>query len=338
MPTETGAPSTPRHHAVLEALATAPLLRELRARLPKGSDHLTIGGNVGSAGSALTAALHEANPGRIFVVVATDPEHAARIEADLESLLGTGAPHLFPQTETRFYSDEEGDPRIDGLRVEAVEALLGGSGRLFVTTPRALQERMAMPDRVARLRLALSVGEEIGFSLLVEEMEAMGYRRVPLVEEVGQFSVRGGLLDIFSLGLSDPVRIEFWGDEVTSIRLFDVTDQRSNTKLTTVQLLPASFRPSQGAGGPSVLRSFLEVLPTDTVLVGFEGAHWEEEFRKNWQQAEGIRSDREEGGESLAGPETLLLPAPAAADLVQGLPVLRITRERDHPLSLDASP
>jgi transcription-repair coupling factor (superfamily II helicase) len=329
---------TRRTHAVLDALESLPLVRALNAKLPRGGERVTIGGNAGSAGSALAAVLHKSNPGRIFVLVAPDPDHAARIEADLESLLGEGAPHLFPQTETRFYAEEEADPRIDGLRVEAVEALLGGSGRLFVTTPRAIQERMAMPDRIARLRLALAVGEEIGFTLLVEELEAMGYRRVPLVEEVGQIAVRGGLLDIFSLGLSDPVRIEFWGDEITSIRLFEVTDQRSTGTLSSVNLLPASFRPAAASAGPSVRRSLLEVLPTDAILVGFEGAHWEEDFGRSWHQASGIKADREAGGEKLRPVDDILLPPQDASEIVRRLPALRVTREGGHPLTLDATP
>ena len=322
-------------HAVLEALASTSLLRDGLATLPRGSEHWTVGGNAGSAGSALAAALHQLHPGRILVLVVQDPEHAVRVEADLEALLGPGVPHLYPQGETRFYS-EEADPRIDGLRVEAVEALLGGSGRLFVTTPRALQERMAMPDRVARLRLSLAVGEEIGLSLLAEELEAMGFQRVPLVEETGQFAVRGGLVDIFSLGLSDPVRIEFWGDEITSIRLFDVADQRSTETLPEVNLLPASFRGNADASRGAVQRSLLEILPTDTLLLGFERAHWEEDFQKFWVQAGGIRADRQEAGESLPPSDTLLFPPKDAAEQVRRLPVLRITRESGHARTLEA--
>jgi hypothetical protein len=181
---------------------------------------------------------------------------------------------LFPQGEARFYG-EETDPRIGGLRVEAVEALFSGSARVFVTTPRALQERVALPDRLTRLRLELEEGDEIGFQLLVEELETMGYERVPLVEEVGQFAVRGGLIDVFSLGSSDPVRLEFWGDEITSIRRFQVADQRSTGPPPPGPSPPGRLPLHRGAGGPSRterrartgFRSFLEVLPDDAILV-----------------------------------------------------------------------
>ncbi len=326
---------------MVTALGTTPSFRSISAALPDAGGHLTVGGLHGSAGTALVAALHAAHPQRIFVVVARDPEEAARAEADLVALVGEEAARLYPQGEARFYSEED-DPRIAGLRVEAVEALLGGSSRLFVTTPRALQERAAMPDRLARLRVELALGDEIGLGLLVEELEAMDFERVPLVEATGQFAVRGGLVDVFSLGLADPVRIEFWGDEITSLRSFDIADQRSSGELREVHLLPAAFRPghadrSDGTPEPTALRSFLEILPPDAILSGLGGAHWEEEFGRNWSQARRIRADRADGGEDLPPAERVLMPATEAAERLHRMPVLRLVRDEGAEITLDAA-
>ncbi len=298
-----------------------------------------IGGIVGAAGSALVAALHETHLRRILVVVCPGPEGANRVEADLKSLLDPGTPHLYPQYETRLDSRENTDPGIDALRVEAVEALLGGHGRIFVTTPRALQERMAMPDKLTQLHLELETGDEIGLSLLIEELEAMGYKRVPLVEEVGQFAVRGGLVDIFSLGLSDPIRVEFWGDEISSIRSFEVTDQRSTGELATVRFLPAAFQSGvrMTRTDSSSLRSFLEVLPTETVIVEIGEIHWEEEFQKNWSHIRRPLSDNVLEGETLPNPEYVLVPPSEASTMLRELPVIRLTAEEGHALSLEAT-
>jgi transcription-repair coupling factor (superfamily II helicase) len=322
---------TPRQHRVVEALLTTPVVRALAESPPAPGARLRIPGNHGSSATATAAALHQALPGRILVVVAPDPDQAARAEADLVALLGEDAALLYPQGEARFYG-EETDPRIGGLRVEAVEALFSGRARLFVTTPRGLQERAALPDRLARLRLELETGEEIGFQLLVEELEVMGYERVPLVEEVGQFAVRGGIVDVYSLGSSDPVRLEFWGDEITSIRRFRVADQRSTTTESRVHLLPAAFRspvdevvalpapsavedetlpepaPAPAASSGTEVRSFLEVLPDDALVVDLVGEGWPEGFRRNEEQAARIRSDRSEGGERLPPVDRILLP------------------------------
>ena len=293
-----------------------------------------MGGVLGSGGTALLAALHQALSSRILVAVADDPEAALRAQMDLEALLGSDVSHLFPQRESRFFDEEDEDLRIQGLRIEALEALLGGRGRIFVTTARALQERAAIPDRLARLRLELAKGEEIGFTLLVEELEAMGYERVSLVEEVGQFAVRGGLLDVFSLGLPDPVRIEFWGDEVSSIRTFGVSDQRSRESMERVHLLPASFQGTGNGGGPTSLRSLLEILPGDALLVGLRGAAWEEDFRRVWTEASRIRAEREEGGESPGPLEEILTPPAEAVQALGRHPVLRFLEDRD-PEALD---
>jgi transcription-repair coupling factor (superfamily II helicase) len=326
----------PEHrHAIVKAVERTRLARGLSDELPRGTERVVVGGVVGAAASAIVAALWHAHPRRIFVVVAPDPEAANRTAADLETLVGEHVPHVYPPSEARLYWEGDTDPRIGALRVEAVEALLDGRGRLFVTTPWAAQERMAMPERLTLLHLELAEGEEIGLSLLVEQLETMGYERAPLVEEVGQFAVRGGLVDVFSLGLADPVRIEFWGDEISSIRAFEVTDQRSTGEMGTVRLLPTSFR-KKGGGGSS-LRSFLEILPTDTLLVSTGGGQWEEDFRRHWAHATRSRAEHEEGGESPSPLEDILLPPEEASRTVRSFPALRLTGEEGHARSLGAT-
>lgn len=326
---------TLRPHHVVEGFRSSPTFQALLRRPPTAGTTLTVTGNVGSAASVLLAALHRDLPRHLWVAVADDPDAATRLEADLVSLLETEAIRLYPQSEARFYSPET-DPRIGGLRVEAVEALLGGSAQLFVTTRRALQERVAIPDRLARLRLDLEVGEEIGFQLLAEELETLGYERVPLVEEVGQFAVRGGILDIFSLGVPDPVRLEFWGDEISSIRRFEVSDQRSIGSEERVTLLPARFRTGEDGESQST-RSLLEILPQGAVLVQMGEDHWEEEFLRCEAQVGQIRSDREEGGEELPPPDRILLPAREALALVDRHPRLRFRTDGPGDLNLRAS-
>ena len=148
---------------------------------------------------------------------------------------------LFPQREVLPYESSEPHLEIGGLRVEAVEALLGGRARLMVTTLRALQERAPIPAGLAELRITLRTGQETGFQQLVRDLDHRGFERVPLVEEVGQYAVRGGLLDIFSFGTVEPFRVEFWGDEIVSLRFFDILDQRSKASTDEVHILPVDF-------------------------------------------------------------------------------------------------
>ena len=131
------------------------------------------------------------------------------------------------------------------------------------------QERVPIPSHLAELRATYRVGDELPFTDLPHALEERGFERVPLVEEVGHFAVRGGILDVFSVSAGDPVRIEFWGDEIVSIRSFDVTDQRSTGELQETHVLPVDFRRTDAQEGQNgeVSRSLLELLPSDAVLV-----------------------------------------------------------------------
>jgi transcription-repair coupling factor (superfamily II helicase) len=322
---------------ILDGILGTPAGRALIQRPPEPGSDVRVTGVFGSAGAALVATLHRELSHHRFIFVVDTPESAARVEADLEALLGPEQAFLFPQGEARFYSSET-DPRIGGLRVEAVEALFSGRGRLFITTPRGLQDRIAIPDRLAQLRLSLQVGEEVGFELLVEALESMGYARVPLVESVGQFAVRGGLIDVFSLGSPDPLRIEFWGDEISSLRRFQVSDQRSLAALETVHLLPASFRSTGDDTGTGQPRALLEILPDDAILVDSTSESWPGLFQKYWDLAEEIRRTRMAGGETLAEPDRLLVPVEDAVRAVQRRPRVTLRPDGAGDLNLGADP
>ena len=116
-------------HPVLKSIDRTPLAARFRSGLPRAGERHAVGGIVGSSGTALIATLYATHPRRIFVLLAPDPGAAGETEADLESLLGGGVAHLFPQYESRTRAREDGDPRIDALRVEAVEALQEGRRR-----------------------------------------------------------------------------------------------------------------------------------------------------------------------------------------------------------------
>jgi len=323
---------------ILDAILGTPAGKALvSSRLPAPGSQTLVTGVSGSSGAALVAALCAKLIHHRFVMVAETPEAAIRLEADLDALLGPDQAFLFPQGEARFYSQET-DPRIGGLRVEAIEALFSGRGRLFITTPRGLQDRIPTPARLAQLRLSLAVGEEIGFELLVEALESMGYARVPLVEAVGQFAVRGGLIDVFSLGSPDPLRVEFWGDEITSLRRFRVSDQRSVSSLESVHLLPASFQLIGDEGALTQTRSLLEVLPDEAILVDLTTGGWPGLFQKNWDLAGEIRETRMAGRETLPEPDRLLLPVQDTVREVQKRPRLLLRADGTGDLNLGADP
>jgi hypothetical protein len=193
------------------------------------------------------------------VIVAANPADAEAVDADLRSIAGSDIVALFPQRETLPYEAAEHHFEVSGLRVETLEALFTGRARIIVTTARALQELADIPAGLAGLRTTLSVGDTSRMSELTQQLDDMGFDRAAMVEAVGEYSVRGGILDLFGFGAPEPVRIEFWGDEIVSIRQFDILDQRSSGNLVSVDVLPvdlfsraAENRSGSGSGSVAV--------------------------------------------------------------------------------------
>ena len=272
-----------------------PAFRDLCERLPERGAFLRLGGLPGSAPALAAAALAESFPERLWVVVATDPVHAEAVEADLQALLPEGLVRLYPQREALPYEPEDEHLEVSGLRIEALEALLGGRVRILVTTSRALQERADIPAGLAELRISISTGDTIRLQSLAERLDELGFTRVPLVEGVGEYAIRGGIIDLFSFGAAEPVRIEFWGDEVVSIRRFDILDQRSTDEVRHVDVLPVNL--GNVAGGASVRRSILDVLPRDAILFTLDAEQAEEEFSRTWAQVLHLHdAERRRGG------------------------------------------
>jgi transcription-repair coupling factor (superfamily II helicase) len=287
-------------------MASCPPFQRLARELPGRGHALVLGGARGSSGIAAAAALHETVPDRIFIVVAADPRAAAAAEADLETLLGHGESYLYPQREALPYESDEPHLEIGGLRVEAVEALLTGRARLLVTTLRALQERSPVPRDLAELRLTFRVGDGPGLAGVVDQLARRGFERVPLVEEVGQFAVRGGIVDLFSFGSPEPVRMELWGDEIASMRPFDILDQRSSGELDEVHVLPVDF-PRGDMDSPRVPRSLLELLPADAILVHLGEHDQGGDAHRTWDHVVALHEELAAAGRNVHPPEDLFM-------------------------------
>ncbi len=328
----------PSHNVILDAVESSPGFRALLDALPSRGRSFHLSGVVGSAGAAMMAAVHRQAPGRLLVAVAADPGSATALEADLESLLGEGEARLFPQREALPYESEEPHLEIGGLRVEAVEGVFSGRTHLLVTTARALQERIPVPTELADLRLTLSVGDEVGFQALLDALDERGFERTPLVEEVGQYAVRGGIVDLYSFGTPDPVRVEFWGDEVVSIRTFDVLDQRSTGTVDSVHVLPVDFRGGDRSG-TTAARSLLELLPADTILVDFGGEGWSKHVTRAWEHAVRVHVELSRAGrEGLIPPQELLLPPERAVPALAEFARIELRSGEEGDASLGSEP
>ncbi|MEJ2203944.1 MAG: CarD family transcriptional regulator [Gemmatimonadota bacterium] len=328
----------PHRDPVLSAVARCGPVRDLAQGLPTPGGQTSLGGLHGSADTAVLAALHRLRPRRVFVALTSGPHHASATEADLEVLLGgPGASTLYPQKEALPYEEAEPHLEIGALRVEAVEGLFSGRAHVVVTTPRALQERVPVPAELANLRLTLRVGDTLDLQDLAQTLSGRGFERVPLVEEVGQFAVRGGILDLFSVGAGEPVRVELWGDEVASLRTFDILDQRSVTEIGETHVLPVDFgRASED--GATVSRSLLEVIPADAVVVHMGEIDVDGEVRRTWDRVRTFHAGLVHSGATPPEPEALFLDPERFASLMRARPAVRLTRGSSTDRNLATAP
>ncbi|MGQ0562646.1 MAG: transcription-repair coupling factor [Gemmatimonadota bacterium] len=311
------------HPRLIHALQRQPAFTELLDKLPAPGAALRIEGLPGAAPSLLAAALAGSIQNRVWVVVAPGPNEAEAAESDLQSILGETAAVLYPQRETLPYEATEHHFEVSGLRVEALEALLAGRTRLLVTTVRALQERAEIPTALADLRLTISVGDHIRPQDLAARLAQLGFEKAPLVEAVGEFALRGGIVDLFGFGAPDPIRVEFWGDEIASIRHFDILDQRSTQELQRADILPVDLRPVL-TEADHVRRSLLDVLSRDAVLIELPGANPEQEFERTWSQVLHLHEVEKRRGGTPEAPQTLFLTPAQAREQIDGFARLAI--------------
>jgi transcription-repair coupling factor (superfamily II helicase) len=272
---------------LLDAFERTPAVQDLAARLPSRGAALRLGGLPGSSGAALAAWLIRAFPQRLLTVIAPTPADAERWLSDLGHLSEEAAV-LYPQREA--LGEDEPHYEIAGERAETIEALLAGRLRLLITTARATAERTLLPAALERLRLSLAVGERRAPAELARSLETMGYRRVATVTEVAEYSVRGGILDLYGFGMAAPARLEWWGDDIASLRSFDLTTQRSLEELREITVLPIDTRAVREEGerrndGTS-RRTLLELLPSDTLLLEEAFGPDLDEVTRAWNEAE----------------------------------------------------
>jgi transcription-repair coupling factor (superfamily II helicase) len=271
-----------------------PGTQALARGLPASGARLAVAGLPGSSGAVLLAALARRHPQRVFVVVAATPSDAERWLADAQTLVGDAAA-LYPQREA--LGAEEPHLEIAGERIETLAGLLAGDIRLLVTTARATAERTGVPQALQAMRLVLEPGTGHGaagtgsLGEIVRRLGEMGYARVPTVTEVAQYSVRGGILDVYGFGMAAPARIEWWGDEIASLRSFDLDSQRSGEPIGRVTVLPVKTegRETRDEGGRQTAtrerRSLLDLLPTDALLVLEQESALEQEVDRAWAEA-----------------------------------------------------
>jgi transcription-repair coupling factor (superfamily II helicase) len=214
--------------------AAGEVIRTLRTR---PGERILISGLVGSA-RALLAALLRRETQRPVVVVLPDEREAEDRKEDIEFLLTDGEVTFFPQAESPPYREPRDLSSVSEARVSALDALSQKPSGAFVTTVRGLMEKVPSRGLVSSAALQLGAGEDIELETLARKLVLMGFSRQPTVTQVGEMSVRGGIVDVFSFWGGRPLRIELDGNTVSSIRLFDPETQRSVSTIDQARIFP----------------------------------------------------------------------------------------------------
>jgi transcription-repair coupling factor (superfamily II helicase) len=209
----------------------------LRALGKRATPRVVVSGLVGSS-RAMLAALVRADTGRPVVVMLPDERPAEDRKDDLEFFLPDEDVVFFPEKDTPPYKESRDFSSISDARVSALDSLSRESPGVLVTTVRAVMETVPSRRLFSSSVLTLKAGQEVDLGALARRLSMMGYTRQPTVTQVGEMSVRGGILDVFSFGRGNPWRIELEGDEVSSIRLFDAETQLSVSTDKRARILP----------------------------------------------------------------------------------------------------
>ena len=194
-------------------------------------------------GGALSfyAAAAVAESGGVHVFVAEDRDAAAYLLNDFYNLLDERQVYFFPSSWKRSaaYGAEDAQGVVQRTATMHAVRNFSGKGYLVVCTcPEALAERVADAEALQRETITVRVGDRISIEVLEQALVDASFTRVDFVYEPGQYSVRGGIVDVFSYSESKPYRLDFFGDEVDSIRRFNISSQLSSDRLERVEIIP----------------------------------------------------------------------------------------------------
>lgn len=227
---------------ISESFAQSPQLLKLRNAIAKSEPSIPVRQHLkGLSGSSISYIISESfkQTEVPFLLIFDDKEEAAYHLNDLEQLVGENQVLFYPGSYRRPYQIEETDNANVLLRAEVLNRINSRKKpAVIVTYPDALFEKVVTRSELEKNTLKIKLEDSLSLDFLNEVLFEYQFQRVDFVTEPGEFSVRGGIVDVFSFSNDEPYRIEFFGDEVDSIRTFDVETQLSTDKVKKITIIP----------------------------------------------------------------------------------------------------
>jgi len=222
---------------------------------------------------------------RPLLVLLPDKEESAYILNDLETLVGEQQVLFFPDSYRRPYQIEDTDNANVLLRAEVLNQLSHSTKPLLIVSyPEALFEKVITRKQLEKNTLKIQKGDSLTIDFLNEVLFSYHFNRTDFVTEPGEFSVRGGIVDVFSFSNNEPYRIEFFGNEVDSIRTFDVESQLSTAQLSKITIIPNV----ENKESDEIRQSFLEYISEQTLFIGKDMGFFDAKIEKLFAKATDI--------------------------------------------------
>jgi len=246
-------------HFLFDLMAEHPQYGEMLAQAKQERAVIAASGLAGAQKVHLACAL-AIQTGRPLLYLTDSERAAAAVMEDVQALM-PGSASLFPARDITFYQDVAASREAAGRRIETLQRLITGQTRAVIASADAVLHRVMPRSIFAAHTIRLAVGDVMPVDELAARLLSAGYSREFMVEGKGQFSVRGGIVDIYPSDSLSALRVEFFDDEVDSIRQFDVMNQRSQQNLSDAAIPPASEAPVDESSAKSCadrLRAALE--------------------------------------------------------------------------------
>jgi transcription-repair coupling factor (superfamily II helicase) len=240
----------------------SPKIKQIIDTLQQVDPKIQLNGLIGSSLSFVVQSLFKKTD-KPFLLILNDKEEAAYYLNDLEQMIGEEDVLFYPGSYRRPYQIEDTDNANVLLRAEVLNRINSRKKpAIIVTYPEALFEKVVTRKELDKNTLKVAVGDKVSIDFINEVLFEYEFKRVDFITEPGEFSVRGGIVDVFSFSNDNPYRIEFFGDEVESIRSFDVETQLSIEKQKKITIIPnvenKFFQENR--------ESFLEYINNQTVI------------------------------------------------------------------------